>query len=75
MIADYYTKPLQGSLFKKLRDIIMGLSPFLMEERVEISDKKYPFKKEKMVVGKPSYADVVRQHDVSSNIKKNRRYS
>ena len=28
MIADYFTKPLQGKLFRKLRDIIMGLSPF-----------------------------------------------
>ena len=24
MMADYFTKPLQGSLFKKLRDVIMG---------------------------------------------------
>ena len=24
IIADYFTKPLQGALFKKLRDIIMG---------------------------------------------------
>ena len=35
MIADYFTKPLQGKLFKKIRDIIMGLAPFPMEERVE----------------------------------------
>ena len=39
MIADYYTKPLQGSLFRKLRDILMGLTPFPYEERVEKSDK------------------------------------
>ena len=25
MIADYYTKPLQGSLFKRFRDQIMGV--------------------------------------------------
>ena len=31
MIADYLTKPLQGKLFKYLRDIIMGLAPFPME--------------------------------------------
>ena len=24
MVADYFTKPLQGSLFNKLRDVIMG---------------------------------------------------
>ena len=39
MIADFYTKPLQGSLFRKLRDILMGLTPFPDEERVEKYDK------------------------------------
>lgn len=34
MIADFFTKPLQGSLFRKLRDIRMGLAPFPMKERV-----------------------------------------
>ena len=33
MIADYYTKPLQGSLFRKMRDILMGITPFPDEER------------------------------------------
>ena len=36
MIADFYTKPLQGSLFRKLRDILMGLAPFPEEERVAV---------------------------------------
>ena len=27
MVADFYTKPLQGRLFRKLRNIIMGLPP------------------------------------------------
>ena len=40
MIADYFTKPLQGSLFRKMRDIIMGVTSFPVEERVEISDEK-----------------------------------
>ena len=39
MIADYYTKPLQGSLFKKMRDILMGLAPFPEEERVGVQKK------------------------------------
>ena len=39
MIADYLTKPLQGSLFQKIRDIIMGVISFPIEERVEIRDK------------------------------------
>ena len=39
MIADFYTKPLQGSLFRKLRDILMGLAPFPEEERVAVCKK------------------------------------
>jgi len=39
MIADYFTKPLQGSLFKKMRDILMGLAPFPEEERVGVQNK------------------------------------
>ena len=27
MVADYFTKPLQGAIFKKLRDIVMGRAP------------------------------------------------
>ena len=33
-MADYYIKLLQVSLFKKMRDILMGLAPFPDEERV-----------------------------------------
>jgi hypothetical protein len=32
MIADYMTKPLQGKLFRRLRDLIMGLA--LSTERI-----------------------------------------
>ena len=39
MIGDYFTKPVQG-LFKKLRDHIMGITIFPIEERVENYDKK-----------------------------------
>ena len=35
MIADFYTKPLQGSLFIKIRNFIMGLDDAFCEERVE----------------------------------------
>ena len=34
MIAHYYTKPLQGSLFKRMRGILMELAQFPDEERV-----------------------------------------
>ena len=30
MIADFFTKPLQGALFKKFRDIVMGYVPILL---------------------------------------------
>ena len=32
MIADYFTKALQGSLFRKLRDLILGISPADFDE-------------------------------------------
>mgnify|MGYP003305295594 CR=1 FL=1 len=35
MIADFFTKPLQGNLFRNMRDIIMGASPYPSKERVE----------------------------------------
>ena len=34
MIADFFTKPLQGSLFMKMRDMIMGITIMTPEERV-----------------------------------------
>ena len=35
MIADYFTKPLQGNLFTTLRDTIMGIILYLTKECVE----------------------------------------
>jgi len=40
MIADYFTKPLQGKLFVILRDQIMGISDTPMEERVGNNEAK-----------------------------------
>ena len=34
IIAMFLTKPLQGSLFRRMRSIIMGHAPFPTEERV-----------------------------------------
>ena len=34
MIAYYFAKPLKESLLRKMRDIIMGIDPFPMEEHV-----------------------------------------
>ncbi len=36
MIADYFTKPLQGKLFTYMRDMIMGLSALPLEEHVGV---------------------------------------
>ena len=74
MIADFLTKPLQGKLFKYLRDIIMGLAPFPMEERVElyensnkmsivegrISESEKSSKYEPLKENNTSWADVVK---------------
>jgi hypothetical protein len=35
MVADFYTKPLQRSLFRKMRDFIMGYTTSLNKVRVE----------------------------------------
>ena len=44
MVADFFTKLLQGKLFRYLRDIVMGLAPFPMEEHVE--EQNIPIAKE-----------------------------
>ena len=40
MVADFYTKPLQGNAFVRFRNYIMGLTSTLDEERVEKSIEK-----------------------------------
>ena len=40
MIGDYFTKPVQGGQFKKLRDHIMGITMFPIEERVRENAEK-----------------------------------
>ena len=63
MNAEYFTKPLQGQLFKKLRDYIMGRSVIPPEERVENNLKK---NKNNLAVGKTvnghgeTYAEIVK---------------
>ena len=39
MIADFYTKPIQGKQFCKLRNVIMGHDTMPAEECVGTSDK------------------------------------
>ena len=51
MIADFYTKPLQGKLFRFMRDILMGLAPMPTEECVKLSTE---VDKTKVSVGRRS---------------------
>ena len=39
MLADYFTKPLQGVLFRRLRDMIMGNSPITLPSDPVPSDR------------------------------------
>ena len=40
MIADFFTKPVQGSQFQRLHDAIMGMPRALIKDEVLIKDKK-----------------------------------
>ena len=53
MLADFYTKPLQGALFRKFRDVLLGHKHIntlkdktapMLEERVEKGDEEGPTK-------------------------------
>lgn len=61
MIADFYTKPLQGTLFKTLRDHILGCGDFISsKERIEenncLDETKTPETKQPE---KATYASIV----------------
>jgi len=63
MLADYFTKPLQGNLFHMHRAVIMGwnsvesLKPkIVLEERVENIDFKSP------KIAERTYVSVVKEH-------------
>jgi hypothetical protein len=62
MVADFFTKPLEGSLFRKLRGIILNMPGRLRDGNATTSQE---------CVGKPtSYADVVQgTHGGSSHVK------
>ena len=62
IVADYFTKPPQGLLFRKMKYIIMGLAPFLMEERVERSTIKTSSNESNVT---RNYADVVNTKKVT----------
>lgn len=51
MITDFFTNPLQGALFKKLRVTVIGLTPFPMEERVGNNGEFKTINKDILVIG------------------------
>ena len=74
MIADFYTKPLTGSLFRKLRDIVMGHAPFPVEERVGesiITTDNLGQNKTSKVRKNVTYADVVKDLVTGKNVSDN----
>ena len=78
MLADFFTKPLQGKLFKYLRNIVMGLAPFPMEERVGfyengqnksiVEECTYDVDKIQSLNNKLTYADIVLKNEIKTDI-------
>ena len=68
MIADFYTKPLQGKHFYKLRNLIMGHNTMPVEECVENGDKQATsISTKKQVSKKSSRIGINQQYKISSN--------
>ena len=66
MIANYFTKPLQGKLFIIMRDQIMGISDTPIEERVgncETTKKTIGVSPNMTEKKEISWADVVRRKE------------
>ena len=65
MIADFYTKPLQGKQFYYLRDMIMGHTNMAVKERVEEKEQEAQNKKQNT---KKSTAHIgAQQYKISNN--------
>ena len=70
MVADFYTKPLQGKQFYTLRQIIMGHSTVAAEERVGSEAKLTTDNHTKKPVSKVYSRDVTKYgYKVSSNFR------
>ena len=70
MIADFYTKPLQGKQFNTLRQIIMGHGTVAAEERVGSEAKLTTGNRTKIVVSKVHSREVTKYgYKVSNNLR------
>ena len=70
MIADFYTKPIQGKQFYKLRSIIMDHDAMPLEECVKNSDKKTTgMGSKKRVSRKTSRLNSSHGYQISNNFK------
>ena len=68
MIADFYTKPLQGKQFYKLRKLIMGHSTMPVEECIENGDKQATSTStDKQVSKKSSRIGINQQYKICNN--------
>ena len=70
MIADYFTKALQGNLFRAMRDTIMGLESFdSLKERVEkrsICEEKIKTNKKVRIMTEPNDLSKTKDEENSS---------
>jgi len=52
MLADFFTKPLQGSLFRNMRDVVQGLKEYDTLTSIKVSSEKEVKKEEKYMSNK-----------------------
>ena len=67
MVSDFYTKPLQGKLFRDMRDFIMGAAPLPVEERV---GKQSPVKQNEETINKKKKNDLEEDQVLKSILRK-----
>lgn len=67
MVSDFYTKPLQGHLFRDMRDFIMGAAPLPVEERVE---KQSSTEKKEEIIKKEDSMDLREKDNLKSILRK-----
>jgi len=72
MIADYMTKPLQGALFKKFRDLIMGVRPVSIQDASENQPTKKNLAPTKSKARR--HRSVLDSNDGSKGTKKNQNH-
>ena len=70
MIAAFYTKPLQGALFIKMRNFIMGLDDAFCEERIEKHDSSDKPSRAQNTPQYTNYVEIIRSKPTYSEVAK-----